>query len=54
MPLPFGPTTAVTPGTKSIRMGSAKDLNPFTSSRLRNIRYPSLSFNQYNHFSSIF
>ena len=27
-PLPFGPTTAVTPGTKSIDTRSAKDLNP--------------------------
>ena len=30
-PLPFGPTTAVTPGTKSIPIRSAKDLNPTIS-----------------------
>src|SRR5699024_12817651 len=29
-PLPFGPTTAVTPLLNSIMVGSAKDLNPFT------------------------
>lgn len=32
-PLPFGPTTAVMPGTKSIATLSANDLNPFISSR---------------------
>lgn len=33
LPQPFGPTTAVTPGSNSIRVLSAKDLNPTISSR---------------------
>jgi len=28
-PLPFGPTTTATPGSKSKTVESAKDLNPF-------------------------
>lgn len=36
-PLPFGPTTAVTPFTKSTEIRSANDLNPITSKRLRNM-----------------
>src|SRR4051812_34623974 len=35
-PLPLGPTTAVTPGTKSIAIRSANDLNPIISSLFRN------------------
>src|SRR3954471_13808266 len=35
-PLPLGPTTAVTPGTKSTPMRSANDLKPIISSLFRN------------------
>src|SRR6201998_3733960 len=36
LPDPFGPTTAVTPGSNSKTVASAKDLKPFMVSRLRN------------------
>src|SRR6059058_5056630 len=39
-PLPFGPTTAVTPRTKSTPTRSAKDLNPITSNRFKYILVP--------------
>ena len=38
LPLPLGPTTTVIPGSNSSTVGSAKDLNPFMLSDLRNIR----------------
>ena len=41
-PDPFGPTTTVTPGSSSRAVVSAKDLNPFKVSVLRNIREPNL------------
>src|SRR5690606_29126409 len=37
LPLPFGPTTAVMPGTNSSSVLSAKDLNPVNSIRFRNM-----------------
>ena len=37
-PLPLGPTTIVTPGSKSSEVCSAKDLNPFRVRDFRNIR----------------
>src|ERR1700733_11910616 len=37
LPLPFGPTTTVTPGSNSSTVGSAKDLKPFMLSDFRNI-----------------
>src|SRR6516162_5595483 len=37
LPLPFGPTTTVMPGSNSSTVGSAKDLNPFMLSDFRNI-----------------
>ncbi len=36
LPLPFGPTTTVTPGSNSRTAGSAKDLNPLRVSDFRN------------------
>ena len=36
LPEPFGPTTTVTPGSSSITVVSAKDLNPLRVSDLRN------------------
>src|SRR5215213_7689261 len=42
LPLPFGPTTTVTPGSSSSVVGSAKDLNPLRVSVLRNTRPPRL------------
>ena len=36
LPLPFGPTTAVTPGSRSSVAESAKDLNPFMVRRFKN------------------
>jgi len=36
LPLPLGPTTTVTPGSKSKVVVSAKDLNPFRVSDFRN------------------
>src|SRR5699024_3255143 len=36
-PLPFGPTIAVTPGTNSKSILSAKDLKPILSKRFKNI-----------------
>ncbi len=38
LPEPFGPTTTVTPGSKSSTVLSAKDLKPFSVSDLRNTR----------------
>ena len=38
LPLPFGPTTTVTPGSSSRAVVSAKDLKPFRVRVLRNIR----------------
>ena len=43
LPDPFGPTTTVTPGSRSMVVGSAKDLKPFKVSDFRNTvrsRYP--------------
>ena len=41
LPLPFGPTTTVTPGSKSSVDGSAKDLKPLRVSDFRNTgRHP--------------
>ena len=40
LPLPFGPTTTVTPGSMSSVVGSAKDLKPLMVSDLRNTRAP--------------
>ena len=37
-PLPLGPTTIVTPGSKSSEVCSANDLNPLRVKDLRNIR----------------
>ncbi len=37
-PEPLGPTTAVTPGSNSRMVLSAKDLKPFMVNRLRNTR----------------
>ena len=37
LPLPLGPTTTVTPGSKSSVVCSAKDLNPFRVRDFRNI-----------------
>src|ERR1700729_3095607 len=37
LPLPFGPTTTVIPGSNSSTVGSAKDLKPLTLSDFRNI-----------------
>ena len=37
LPLPFGPTTTVIPGSNSNTVGSAKDLNPFMLSDFKNI-----------------
>ena len=37
LPDPFGPTTTVTPGSRSSTVVSAKDLKPFRESRFRNI-----------------
>ena len=37
LPLPFGPTTTVIPGSNSSTVGSAKDLKPFMLSDFRNI-----------------
>ena len=39
LPLPFGPTTTVTPGSNSSTVGSAKDLKPFMVSDFRNTIY---------------
>ena len=36
LPLPFGPTTTVTPGSNSSTAGSAKDLNPLRERDFRN------------------
>ena len=36
LPLPLGPTTTVTPGSRSSAVASAKDLKPFMVSDLRN------------------
>ena len=36
LPLPFGPTTTATPGSKSRTVESAKDLNPFNVIDFRN------------------
>ncbi len=36
LPEPFGPTTAVTPGSNSNTVVSAKDLKPFMVSRFKN------------------
>ena len=36
LPLPFGPTTTVTPGSNSSTAGSANDLNPLRESDFRN------------------
>ena len=38
LPLPFGPTTTVTPGSNSRVVASAKDLKPFRVSDFRNTR----------------
>ncbi len=38
LPLPLGPTTTVTPGSRSSTVASANDLNPF---RVRVLRYNS-------------
>ncbi len=38
LPLPFGPTTTVMPGSNSNTVGSAKDLKPFMLSDFRNIQ----------------
>ena len=38
LPLPFGPTTTVTPGSISSDVVSANDLKPFNVRVLRNIR----------------
>ena len=38
LPEPLGPTTAVTPGSNSRTVVSAKDLKPFMVNRLRNTR----------------
>ncbi len=38
LPLPLGPTTTVTPGSKSSEVGSANDLKPLRLSDLRNTR----------------
>ena len=38
LPLPFGPTTTVIPGSNSNTVGSAKDLKPFMLSDFRNIQ----------------
>ena len=43
LPDPFGPTTTVMPGSRSIVVGSAKDLKPFRVSVFKNTvrsRYP--------------
>ena len=37
LPLPFGPTTTVMPGSNSSTVGSANDLNPFMLSDFKNI-----------------
>ena len=37
LPLPLGPTTAVSPGSSSSVVGSAKDLNPLSVSDRRNM-----------------
>src|SRR5580692_2325448 len=37
LPLPFGPTTPVIPGSTCSTVGSAKDLNPFMLSDFKNI-----------------
>src|SRR5690625_1444017 len=37
LPLPFGPTTAVTPETNSMLIRSANDLKPTDSRRFKNI-----------------
>jgi hypothetical protein len=42
LPDPFGPTTTVTPGSRSSTVVSAKDLKPFSVSVLRNICQPRL------------
>ena len=38
LPLPFGPTTTVTPGSNSRVVGSANDLNPLRVRDFRNTR----------------
>src|SRR5690625_257931 len=43
LPLPFGPTTAVTPGTKSTLTRSANDLNPTLSKRFKYIVHSPIS-----------
>ncbi len=40
LPLPFGPTTTVTPGSNSRVVGSANDLNPLRVRDFRNTRGP--------------
>ena len=42
-PLPLGPTTAVTPGTKSTAIRSANDLKPTISNRFKNTLFPPYS-----------
>src|SRR6185437_7023121 len=37
LPLPFGPTTTVIPGSNASTVGSAKDLKPFMLSDFKNI-----------------
>ena len=43
-PLPFGPTTTVSPGSNSRVVDSAKDLKPFKVSERRNIGAPEASW----------
>ena len=42
LPEPFGPTTTLTPGPKSSRVRSGKDLKPFSVSDFRYMRPLSL------------
>ena len=43
LPLPFGPTTTVTPGSRSSEVVSAKDLNPLRVSDFRNMAASTLT-----------
>src|SRR5690625_3954462 len=54
LPLPFGPTTAVTPGTKSTEIRSANDLNPTDSSFFKYICSPTLFPNSLNISTYLF
>ena len=49
LPLPFGPTIHVMPRSNSITVGSANDLNPWSSIRLKNIAF--LSFKRLKRHS---